>query len=220
MIYLRPQQYDDNVKSTIKAQRMNEPNEQNKEKRNDAWSEALARIAERQCEASFSELFSHFAPLLKGFYMGSTPRLNADQAEELVQEVMCKVWLKASSFDSTKSAANTWVYTIARNSRIDFYRKNAKIDASTQPLVADDIWDEANDNQPYVFLSKSRSSHELDNLLKNLPVEQKQCLVKMYIEGKSHQIIADELDLPLGTVKSRIRLGLKRLQSRIKQSER
>ena len=199
---------------------MNGHYEQTNEKRSDIWSEALVKIAEDQCEQAFAKLFSHFAPLLKGFYMGSTPRLGDDQAEELVQEVMCKVWLKAASFDATKAAANTWIYTIARNSRIDFFRKNAKVDANTQPLAADDIWDEANDNQPYVYLSRARSTQELDELLTLLPVEQKQCLVKMYIEGKSHAVLSEELELPLGTVKSRIRLGLKRLQSQIAQSER
>ncbi len=181
--------------------------------RDDNWSNLLVKIAENRDEGAFSSIYDHFSPLLKGFYLTNMPTLSVDQSEELVQEVMCKIWLKASSFDREKSAASTWIYTIARNARIDYLRKNANKDANTVELEADDIWDEAIDNQPFIDLNQHRIKEEVGNLLKGLPLEQKQCLVKMYMESKSHAQLAEELDLPLGTVKSRIRLGLKRLQT-------
>ena len=181
--------------------------------RDDNWSKFLVSIAENRDESAFSAIYEHFAPLLKGFYLSNMPTMSVDQSEELVQEVMCKVWLKSASFDPEKSAASTWIYTIARNTRIDYLRKNANKDANTVELEADDIWDEQSENQPFVYLNQHRAKEEVGSLLKDLPIEQKQCLVKMYMESKSHAQLAEELDLPLGTVKSRIRLGLKRLQT-------
>lgn len=182
-------------------------------RRDDTWSTLLCRIGENQDEQAFAELFGHFAPLIKGFYLSNSPRLGAEEAEELVQEVLCKVWLKAASFDAVKSSASTWIYTIARNARIDYLRKTANKAALTDELESEDIWDESADNQPFVSLIQARDKTDVSDMLNQLPIEQKQCLVKMYMEGKSHAQLAEDLQLPLGTVKSRIRLGLKRLQA-------
>jgi RNA polymerase sigma factor (sigma-70 family) len=132
---------------------------------------------------------------------------------------MYKVWTKAPSFDRSKAAASTWIYTIARNARIDFIRKNGSKDANTVELIAEDIWDEENDNQPYVYLNQARDKATVDQLLAELPPEQSECLKKIYMEGKSHVEVANELALPLGTVKSRIRLGVKKLQSWLTPAE-
>lgn len=189
------------------------------DERNDEWSKHLVRVAMHKDQQSFAALFEHFAPLLKSFYMSNLPMATTAKTEELVQEVMCKVWLKASSFDSGKSAASTWIYTVARNARIDYLRKTIKQDAYTTSLEPDDVWDDGAD-QPFVYLKKSRDKSDVDTMLRELPVDQRQCLSKMYLEGKSHAELALELDLPLGTVKSRIRLGLKRLQARFPSRER
>ena len=83
------------------------------------WSELLTKVGDVQDKEAFSQLFQHFAPLIKGFLMKGAP-FGYEQAEELAQEAMIKVWRKASSFDDKKSSASTWIYTIARNCRIDW----------------------------------------------------------------------------------------------------
>ena len=100
-------------------------------KRTDEWSECLTLIAQNEDRAAFTRLFRHFAPLMKAFALsGST--LSANHADELVQEVMLKVWQKAGAFNADKAAASTWIYTIARNCRTDLYRRLQKFDT---PLV-------------------------------------------------------------------------------------
>ncbi|MFT7558973.1 MAG: RNA polymerase sigma factor (sigma-70 family) [Flavobacteriales bacterium] len=177
------------------------------------WSKLLSLVGENKNEDAFSKIFAHFAPLLKGFYASSMPANARGDCEELVQEVMCKVWFKSSSFDLNKSAASTWIFTIARNTRIDHIRKHAKQDNNTVELGADDIWDDSSDNQPFIYLDQARDRASVSQMLSDLPSEQRQCLHKVYMEGKSHSELASELALPLGTVKSRIRLGLQKLQS-------
>lgn len=181
--------------------------------REDDWSNLLGTIGKSRSQEAFAKLFKHFAPLIKGFCQANLAFMGPEAAEELVQEVMFKVWQKAPDFDASKASASTWIFTITRNARIDYLRKNSKHDVNSQPLESDDIWDEASDNQPFVFLQRSREEKEVVSILKSLPSEQSQCIRKVYMEGKSHTEIADELDLPLGTVKSRVRLGLKKLQS-------
>ena len=182
--------------------------------RDDDWSVMLEQVGRNQDTQAFAKIFSHFAPLIKGFcQVKGSLNLSPESAEELVQEVMVKVWQKASSFDASKASASTWIFSITRNARIDFLRKNSKHTHQTQPLEADDVWEETTENQPFVYLQQVRAERNAKDYLKSLPVEQAQCLIKVYMEGKSHSEIASELDLPLGTVKSRVRLGLKRLQA-------
>lgn len=181
--------------------------------REDDWSKLLVRIARERSESAFAELFNHFAPLIKGFCQTNMAFLAPEAAEELVQEVMFKVWQKSADFDASRASASTWIFTITRNARIDYLRKHTKHDVNNQPLETEDIWDEKADNQPFVYLQKNREEQEVECFLKSLPSEQSRCIEKVYMEGKSHTEIADELDLPLGTVKSRVRLGLKKLQA-------
>ncbi|MDQ2076803.1 sigma-70 family RNA polymerase sigma factor [Marinimicrobium sp. ABcell2] len=182
--------------------------------REDEWSQLLARLATAGDEGVFARLFRHFAPLVKGFYL-SNGGLTPESADELVQEVMVKVWRKAAGFDPRKSSASTWIFTIARNSRIDYLRKHASNEAATSTLESEDIWSEGTDNPPFVYLQQSLDQRDIDILLSELPQEQRECLFKVYLEGKSHADLAEELNLPLGTVKSRIRLGLSRLKSAV-----
>lgn len=180
--------------------------------RDDDWSNLLVKVGQGN-EAAFAKLFAHFAPLIKGFCQSNKTFLASESAEELVQEVMIKVWQKASGFDPSRASASTWIFTIVRNARIDYLRKHAKHDVNSNPLESEDIWDESSENQPFVFMQRNREEKEVSELLTTLPSEQSRCIEKVYMEGKSHTEIADELNLPLGTVKSRVRLGLKKLQS-------
>jgi RNA polymerase sigma-70 factor, ECF subfamily len=179
------------------------------QQREDTWSLALNRIADQRCRASFAAFFNHFSPLLKGFLIKGS-RLNAAQSEELVQEVMIKVWARASQFDSRKSSATTWLYTIARNSRIDWLRRQAN--AVTEELVADDLYEDEAAETPFIQLQQLRNEQTVAQALAALPAEQALVLKKVYMESKSHSEVSEELGLPLGTVKSRVRLALKKLQ--------
>lgn len=176
--------------------------------RDDQWSELLERIAKEQCRKAFAEFFKHFSPLLKGFLIKGS-RLNQAQAEELVQEVMIKVWRRANQFDATRSSASTWLYTIARNSRIDWLRKQSN--AETEELVADDLYEDETSETPFSLLQHQRQHSTVHDALAGLPDEQALVLRKVYMEGLSHSEVSEALELPLGTVKSRVRLALKKL---------
>lgn len=182
-------------------------------KRDDEWTECLRLIALNQDRAAFTRLFRHFAPLLKSFaYAGST--LSANHADELVQEVMLKVWQKAAAFDAEKAAASTWIYTIARNCRTDFFRRLQKFDT---PLAAEDIFDEQETAEAFTVLHQKRSRDRIRALMQELPADQSLILGKVYMEDKSHSEVAAELNLPLGTVKSRVRLALQKLQIQLER---
>lgn len=181
--------------------------------RNDNWTQLLSQVAQNRDEAAFAQLFDHFAPLIKGFTISNMSySLPGEAADELVQEVMLKIWTKSKSFDAKKASASTWIFTIMRNCRIDMMRKNGRHNINQDDVEVDDIWDDDLDNQPFVSLQHARNETVIDKSLKQLPVEQKQVLAQVYMQGKSHSEIADETGLPLGTVKSRVRMGLKKLQ--------
>lgn len=135
--------------------------------------------------------------------------MSANHADELVQEVMLKVWQKAGAFNPEKAAASTWVYTIARNCRTDMYRRLQKFDTA---LRAEDLSVDEEGEEAFVTLHQKRNEDKIRGLIKELPLDQAQILTKVYMEGKSHSEVAGELDLPLGTVKSRVRLAMQKLQ--------
>jgi RNA polymerase sigma factor (sigma-70 family) len=156
----------------------------------------------------FTRLFRHFAPLIKAFALSGSA-LSATHADELVQEVMLKIWQKAG-FNPEKAAASTWVYTIARNCRTDMFRRLQKFDT---PLAAEDFSGRAGETRsPSCSCRASAARIGSATLMGTLPPDQMQILAKVYMEGKSHAEAAAELDLPLGTVKSRVRLAVQKLQ--------
>ena len=177
-------------------------------RRTDEWSTALVLIGESQDRGAFTRFFRHFAPLIKAFALSGSS-LSASHADELVQEVMLKVWQKAGGFNPEKAAASTWIYTIARNCRTDMFRRLQKFDT---PLAADDLNIELEGEEPFTVLHTRRGSDRIKDLMGQLPPDQAQILAKVYMEGKSHSEAAAELDLPLGTVKSRVRLAIQKLQ--------
>lgn len=177
-------------------------------RRTDEWSECLTLMAQNQDRAAFTRLFRHFAPLIKAFALSGS-NMSATHADELVQETMLKVWQKASAFNPEKAAASTWVYTIARNCRTDMFRRLHKFDT---PLSADDVSPDIESEEPFSQLQSKRSREKVREMMQTLPADQAQILAKVYMEGKSHSEAAGELDLPLGTVKSRVRLALQKLQ--------
>lgn len=177
-------------------------------RRTDEWSECLVHIGKSQDRAAFTRFFRHFAPLIKAFALAGSS-LSATHADELVQEVMLKVWQKADGFNPEKAAASTWIYTIARNCRTDMFRRLQKFDTQ---LAAEDLSIEVEGEEPFAVLHNRRGSDRVRDLMGQLPPDQAQILAKVYMEGKSHSEAALELDLPLGTVKSRVRLAIQKLQ--------
>ncbi|MDP4651490.1 MAG: sigma-70 family RNA polymerase sigma factor, partial [Haliea sp.] len=155
--------------------------------------------------------FRHFAPLIKAFALSGSA-MSAAHCDELVQEVMLKAWQKADAFNPEKAAASTWVYTIARNCRTDMFRRLQKFDT---PLASDDFMPDQEPSEPFAMLQSRRSRDTIHELMGTLPPDQAQILAKVYMEGKSHAEAAAELDLPLGTVKSRVRLAIQKLQIQI-----
>lgn len=180
-------------------------------RRTDEWSECLVLIARSEDRAAFTRFFRHFAPLIKAFALAGSS-LSASLADELVQEVMLKVWQKAGGFNPEKAAASTWVYTIARNCRTDMFRRLQKFDT---PLAEEDVMPDQGKEEPFAMLQDKRSQERVRKLMQGLPPDQMQILAKVYMEGKSHAEAAAELDLPLGTVKSRVRLAIQKLQIQI-----
>ena len=125
-----------------------------------------------------------------------------------MQEVMIKVWQKAAAFDPKKASATTWLYAVARNCRTDLYRKLRKFDTH---LTADDLMIEEESQEAFDVLQTKRNAETIQEKLQALPNEQRQVIAKIYMEGKSHSEVSAELDLPLGTVKSRVRLAINKL---------
>jgi len=181
------------------------------EKRSDQWSTLLVSVAETRDRRAFTQLFNHYAPLLKSFAQASRhegwfPGLS----EDLVQEVMIKVWQKSASYNPEKASATTWIYTVARNCRIDMLRR--KSNTQHLPLESEDFWHEADADTPVSLMGQKRSEDKVQASLAKLPKEQDEILRKVYLEGKSHAEASSELGLPLGTVKSRVRLALQKMQ--------
>ena len=162
----------------------------------------IKKIAEDRDERAFSEIFDFIAPKINAYYIKNN--LGGELAEELTQEVLSTIWLKAELFDPEKSKFITWSFTIARNKRIDFYRKNKKNDSSE-----DDIRD-------FLYENNNTNDYDIESLVKKIREEldeNQNKLIKMsFFEQKSHKKIADELEIPLGTVKSRIRASINKMQ--------
>jgi RNA polymerase sigma factor (sigma-70 family) len=175
------------------------------------WNNHLSHLGKHQDRDSFQVLFNHFSPLLKNYFIGKFPTQSSFQMiDELIQEVMIKVWQKSASYDATKAAASTWIFTLARNTRIDMLRRQNKY-AGTTSIEVEDIWEDTTENGPYTFLTQKRNEEYIKTALDQLPHEQKLVITKVYMESKSHAEIATELELPLGTVKSRVRLAQNKL---------
>lgn len=170
----------------------------------------ISEVAHKRDKMAFAELFEHYAPMLRSYSLAREP--GADLvADELVQEVMTRVWLKADKYNPKLANLNTWIFTLARNCRIDYLRRNSRFVSEIDPSnIFDDIEDEG--PSPFQLVQQSRAEETIRAGLKQLPREQAEILTKVYLEGKSHQQASEELQLPLGTVKSRVRLALKKLE--------
>lgn len=171
---------------------------------NEDWIALIARVRDHQDRAAFAALFRHFAPRVKAFLMKSGAAESL--AEECTQDVMATLWTKAHMFDPSRASASTWVFTIARNKKIDAIRKMRR------PEPEDLTWGpEAEPDQADV-LSMRQEGDRLIKAIKALPEKQRDLIERAYFKDLSHSEIAEATGLPLGTIKSRIRLALDRLR--------
>lgn len=173
-------------------------------------SEHLAKVAESRCRVAFSKVFSYFAPRLRSYALKQMG--NEAIAMELVQDTMSNVWQKAHLFDSSKGSPSTWIFTIARNIRFDMLRK---LQNRKEDVCSDDLWPilcEQTPDTKEVSLEQKITLEQIGQLFNDLPQKQQVVIEAIYIDGKSQQEVADELSIPLGTVKSRTRLAIQRLK--------
>lgn len=175
-----------------------------KDATDEALVTAIARSADR---TAFRELFQRYAGRIKGFLMKGGAR--GDQAEEIAQDVMVTIWRKAASFDPDKAGAATWIFTIARNRRIDVIRRERR----PEPDPEDPLYKPDDPMTPQQALAGQERDRRVREALDDLSDEQRQIVRMSFFIGLSHGEIAQKLEIPLGTVKSRTRLAFARLRS-------
>ena len=162
----------------------------------------IKKISENRDEGAFSQIFNFIAPKINSYFIKNN--LNFEQSEELTQDVLSTIWSKAYLFNPEISKFTTWSFTIARNKKIDFYRKTKK-----NNINEDDI-------RSFLYQNEEGNDYEIESTINKIKEEldqNQQKLIKMsFFEQKSHKNIAEELEIPLGTVKSRIRSALNKMQ--------
>ncbi len=168
------------------------------------WAALLLRVRNDADKGAFALLFRHFAPRIKAFLRKSGA--NEPLAEECAQEVMATIWHKAHLFDPDRASVATWVFTIARNRRIDALRKSRRPEPEELPWGPEPEPDQAD------AMVLQQESRRLGEALAQLPEKQRSLIERAYFGDLSHSEIAAETGLPLGTIKSRIRLALERLR--------
>ncbi|MGH1417452.1 MAG: sigma-70 family RNA polymerase sigma factor [Hyphomicrobiaceae bacterium] len=169
-------------------------------------SELLARVAAVKDSAAFQELFENFVPRVKSYLIRQGA--DANTAEELAQETLLIIWRKAGLYSSEKGSPTTWIFTIARNLRIDRLRR----EVPWQALPEGHKEESSDEPLPDELASERERKIRVQNALQELPHDQRQVISLSYIEGLSHSEISQRLSLPLGTVKSRMRLAYQRIR--------
>ncbi|MGV6848649.1 MAG: sigma-70 family RNA polymerase sigma factor [Marinibacterium sp.] len=172
------------------------------------WSDNIQRIRDFGDQAAFAELFAHFAPRIKAVLIkaGADPA----QAEDCMQDTMATLWRKAHLFDPARASAATWIFTIARNRRIDLIRKQRRPEPEDLP------WGPEAEPDQESALAFQQDCHMLRQAIDTLPEAQRDLIERAYFGDTSHRDIAAQTGLPLGTIKSRLRLALERLRQTMK----
>ncbi len=167
----------------------------------------LRQIAEHGSEDAFDVLFRHFAPRIKSYCL----RLGADNsaAEEITQDAMVSIWRNAAQFDPSRAAASTWIFAIARNLTIDRFRKSRRpeFDPDDPALVPDE------QETPDRAVERANAEQGLRKVMETLSVNERNVLTLSFFDNLSHSDIAARLQIPIGTVKSRIRLAFAKIRS-------
>ena len=172
------------------------------------WADLIGRVASEGDREAFKRLFEHFAPRIKGLMLkaGCSP----DDAEEIAQNTMIAVWRKAKQFDPATAGAPAWIFTIARNLRIDSFRRRVRTERLQTGAEPPDEPDQAETAD--VLISRGQDAARIASAIRQLSAEQSMVVRLSFIEERPHPEIASTLGIPLGTVKSRIRLAMNRLR--------
>jgi len=179
------------------------------------WADLIGRVATIGDREAFKSLFEHFAPRIKGVMLKAG--CSADEAEEIAQNTLIAVWRKAGQFDPATTAAAAWIFTIARNLRIDAVRRavrggrssgDADLAAAADPSESADI-----------VISRVEHASRVTAAIERLSAEQSRMIRLSFIEERPHSEIAGLLAIPLGTVKSRIRLAMNRLRDLLDEQQ-
>ncbi len=174
------------------------------------WAAHIGALSARADHSAFAALFEFFAPRIKSFMRRSGE--SEAQADELAQEAMLMVWRKAALFDPATTGAAAWIFTIARNLRIDAQRRARREGAAaTGDIDQEFLIDDA--PGPDAKLATAQSESQVRSALVKLSPDQRRVVQMSFFEEKPHTEIAETLRIPIGTVKSRLRLAMKRLRS-------
>ena len=179
--------------------------------RSDEWTLCLLSVRDTQDQAAFVRLFNHFAPRIKSYLMKSGGS-NAI-AEEATQEALATVWHKARLFNPSQASASTWIFTIARNKNIDAIRKQKR------PEPEEINWISDQEDDASVALETSQEETGLRVAVAKLPDAQRSLIEHAFYGDMSHSEIASKTGIPLGTIKSRIRLGLERIRHELTRAQ-
>ena len=172
------------------------------------WAGLIRDVAACKDRGAFKLLFDYFAPRIKGFLLrtGSSPA----EAEEIAQDTMIAVWCKAEKFDPVTTGVAAWIFTIARNLRIDALRKAQRSERMLRDVELEYAPEPAESAE--MVMGRRQDASRVEFALRQLPSEQSEVIRLSFMDGQAHADIAEFLGLPLGTVKSRLRLGMKRLR--------
>ena len=171
------------------------------------WRQQMLLVSENRDRDAFQSIYLHFCPKIKAFYIKQGM---IAIAEELSHEVFIKIWQKAASYNPDKASVSTWIFTIARNLRIDYLRRKRLKEVSDEDAV-----EQIEEDKHDLNFDLTRNKKKIQQVLLKLNEEQRNVLQKVYFEDKSHEIAAAELEMTIGVVKSRIRSALKVLRGQL-----
>ena len=173
------------------------------------FADRLVQIGRNRSRAAFAEVFAFFAPRVKSYLI----RIGTDPgaAEEVMQDVMLNVWRKAEQYDPAQASPSTWIFRIARNRRVDVFRRTVRPELDAH----DPMLQPADTEQPDALLNRAQMDVQVRAALETLPEDQLVLLKAAFYDGLSHSQIAKQFGMPLGTVKSRIRLAFQRLKGQL-----
>src|SRR5262245_42132778 len=172
------------------------------------WASLIGDVAAREDRAAYRKLFEFFAPRIKGYLMRTGS--NSVEAEEIAQEAMIVLWHKAGRFDPGTTGAAGWIFTIARNLRIDVVRRGLRAERLLKDIESEYL-PEIADSRETAFGRDQEALH-VEAALRELPSQQSEIIRLSFLEERPHSEIAALLGIPLGTVKSRARLAMNRLR--------
>jgi RNA polymerase sigma-70 factor (ECF subfamily) len=176
------------------------------------WADLIGRIAAHGDRDAFRVLFEHFAPRVKGLMLKAGA--SSEEAEEIAQDTLLAVWRKAAQFDPA-SAGAAWIFTIARNLRIDAVRRSARSGVAVPDAELEYLADPADSQETQI--SKRDDTARIAAAISRLSNEQSAAIRMSFVEDRPHSEIAEALRIPLGTVKSRIRLATNRLKDLLEE---